>query len=406
MLLSAVAVQAQLAPETLPPAAAPIQLAAAGVSEASAGSAPTYPAAPGYAPGPVKGVPNAASAPGFSTTIAGAESSGVDTSAGACYNSQCGEMCSQTQARLTASSGTTVPVLLQVGTGSNAACTDSTQYIYTCCEQTCSTNTDCSTQDYCGTAPGSSSSTGSYCFGCNCTTGSPNAGVDNSRCKQECAVAYASSLVGNTTNSTSCFPGSAVVSTPMGMQSISSLRIGDKVLTLTPSGQAVYEQIFVFSHRAQKEAAMFTSLTSKSGHKLAATPGHYIWAAKPGQKASIIRMGDVEVGDEILTSALSEGDRELRSPVVHITTERQEGLYNPHTASGSIIVNGVAATAFTDVLPPSTAVYKAVMLPFRAMSFLIPSKAMALAVNDAVLNLYFGSSSAMLRSLVGASAKL
>ena len=112
------------------------------------------------------------------------------------------------------------------------------------------------------------------------------------------------------------------------------------------------------------------------------------------------------MGDEILTSALSEGDRELRSPVVHIESERQEGLYNPHTVSGSIIVNGVAATAFTDVLPPSTAVYAAVVLPFRALSFLIPSKAMAMAINDAILNAYFSASSGVLRSLVGASTKL
>lgn len=69
----------------------------------------------------------------------------------------------------------------------------------------------------------------------------------------------------------------------------------EQVLTLAPLGQAVYEQIFAFSHRAQNEAAMFTTLTSESGHKLAATQGHYIWAAKPGQKASIVRMADVEV---------------------------------------------------------------------------------------------------------------
>lgn len=114
----------------------------------------------------------------------------------------------------------------------------------------------------------------------------------------------------------------------------------------------------------------------------------------------------MQVGDEILTSALSEGDRELRSAVVQITTERQEGLYNPHTASGSIIVDGVAATAFTDVLPPSSAVYRAVVLPLRAMSFLIPSKAMAMAVNDAILNFYFTSGPGVLRSLVQSSAKL
>ena len=197
ILLSAVLTQAQIAPDTLdqlPPAEAPIQLAAAGVESAAAASAPTYPAAPGYAPGPINGVPNAASAPGFATAIAGAEDAGVDTSASACYNTHCGETCAQAGTRISSSSGTTLPVLLQVGTGSNTACTSSTQYIYTCCEQTCTTNTDCSTEDYCGSAPGSTSSTSDYCFSCQCATGSPSAGVSNSRCQQECAVAYASSV--------------------------------------------------------------------------------------------------------------------------------------------------------------------------------------------------------------------
>lgn len=72
----------------------------------------------------------------------------------------------------------------------------------------------------------------------------------------------------------------------------------------------MYEQIFAFSHRAQKEAAMFTTLTSESGHKLAATPGHYVWAAKPGQKANIVRMADVEVSlqHNPLVSGTQPGD--------------------------------------------------------------------------------------------------
>lgn len=116
----------------------------------------------------------------------------------------------------------------------------------------------------------------------------------------------------------------------------------------------------------------------------------------------------MQVGDELLTSAMSEGDRELRSVVTAISTDRQEGLYNPHTASGSIIVNGVAATAFTGVLPPSIAMHTAVALPFRMMSALMPSRLIAQAVNDAVLNTYFSSKcgSGELRSLVGASTKV
>lgn len=116
----------------------------------------------------------------------------------------------------------------------------------------------------------------------------------------------------------------------------------------------------------------------------------------------------MQMGDELLTSAWSKGDRELRSPVAYINLRTQEGLFNPHTVSGSIVVNGVAATAFTDALQPSTAVYATVMLPLRVLSFLIPSKSMAMAFNDAVLDIYFNSLTGpgMLRSLLGAGVKL
>ncbi len=113
------------------------------------------------------------------------------------------------------------------------------------------------------------------------------------------------------------------------------------------------------------------------------------------------------MGDELLTSAMSEGDRELPSAVVTVSKDRQQGLYNPHTASGSIVVNGVAATAFTDVLPPYTLAHTAITLPFRMMSACMPA-AFAQAFNDAVLNTYFRpmSGSGMLRSLLGVGTKV
>ncbi|KAK9848242.1 hypothetical protein WJX84_007277 [Apatococcus fuscideae] len=51
----------------------------------------------------------------------------------------------------------------------------------------------------------------------------------------------------------SCFPSGAQVQTPAGARSIELLRLGDQVLTVQPSGKAVFEEVFMFSHQDAKQ---------------------------------------------------------------------------------------------------------------------------------------------------------
>ena len=128
----------------------------------------------------------------------------------------------------------------------------------------------------------------------------------------------------------------------------------------------------MFSHRDSKTRGTFISLTTASGASIAATPGHYIWAA-----AAVIDNHKTQAGPWILTRAedISIGScmfsadasraSSLCNQVIARTVKIGKGLYNPHTASGSIVVNGVAAATFSDVLPPSLHAHAAITTPFR-----------------------------------------
>lgn len=65
-----------------------------------------------------------------------------------------------------------------------------------------------------------------------------------------------------------------------------------------------------------------------------------------------VRAQGILVGDCLrqLTGSIAPA---TQTCVVGKSESFQAGLYNPHTASGSIVVDGIAALIFTDTLPPS-----------------------------------------------------
>ena len=146
-----------------------------------------------------------------------------------------------------------------------------------------------------------------------------------------------------------------------------------QVLTLGREGKQAFEEVFMFSHQDARTRASFVSLTTQGGVQVSATPGHYLWAAQAQGNAShhpwaLVRAGDISIG----TCLLSANSSPVHSDGCNLVMERamtvQLGLYNPHTASGSIVVDGVAAATFSDILPPSVAAHSAVTGPFRWLS--------------------------------------
>ena len=140
-----------------------------------------------------------------------------------------------------------------------------------------------------------------------------------------------------------------------------------QVLTLGKNGERAFEEVFMFSHRDGWTSATFITLTTASGASISATPGHYLWAAGAPDGSHLMhglwtlaRAADVHVGDCLMSEC--EGGC---SRVVRRALTVQQGLFNPHTKSGSIVVDGLAATTFTDILTASLSAHAAVTAPFR-----------------------------------------
>ncbi|KAK9789396.1 hypothetical protein WJX73_002304 [Symbiochloris irregularis] len=90
-------------------------------------------------------------------------------------------------------------------------------------------------------------------------------------------VSSSSSSSGTGSSKSSCFPASAVVSTPAGQKLMRNLRLGDEVLVGGPATAPHFEKIFLWSHRDASARATFVEIETASGSTLHLTAGHYLF---------------------------------------------------------------------------------------------------------------------------------
>jgi hypothetical protein len=148
-----------------------------------------------------------------------------------------------------------------------------------------------------------------------------------------------------------CFPGSASVTLPGGVEKpMASLAVGD----LVQVAPGEFSPVFMFTHKMGGVEHRFVELTTDSGAKLALTAGHYIYASGCLVAAEAVNVGDV--------LELADGST---SPVTSVATRVAEGLYNPQTVHGDIVVDGVRASTYTTAVAPGFA--HAALSPLRAV---------------------------------------
>lgn len=144
-----------------------------------------------------------------------------------------------------------------------------------------------------------------------------------------------------------CFPGSATVELISGkIVPMREVAIGDRVKT----ADGDFSEVYFFSHRDAHVTTEFVQLTATSGlvssemHTLTASEGHYVHTDRGVVAAKNIKEGDTlyNENNEVLTVTKKE-------------MVMAEGLYSPHTMEGSILVNGVRASTYSDVLPAKVA---------------------------------------------------
>lgn len=131
--------------------------------------------------------------------------------------------------------------------------------------------------------------------------------------------------------------------------------LGDEILC---RNDQEYSPVIGFSHKDESIVTKFREVKLDSGNVLRATHGHYVYKQTESKELDLVLMGDVKIGDSMILGNGSE------SRVVNVKDVMDHGLYNPHTACGDIVVNGIMVSSYTVTIKPFGA--HAVLAPLRA----------------------------------------
>jgi hypothetical protein len=114
-------------------------------------------------------------------------------------------------------------------------------------------------------------------------------------------------------------------------------------------GPSEFSKVYMFSHKDAEVKARLVRLSTAQG-SVRLTAGHYLYVNGKLQTARTVQVGDF----------LSTGK------VTAVSTEWADGLYNPHTMHGDIVVDGVKTSTYTDSVAPSLA--HALLWPARMLA--------------------------------------
>lgn len=156
-----------------------------------------------------------------------------------------------------------------------------------------------------------------------------------------------------------CFPAGATVLLESGETiTLSQLSVGDRVL----SGRGGFSEVLAFTHANSIAWTQFIRVKTAGGHALSLTTSHFLPV-----NGLLLRAGDVRVGDVISTMVMENRSWTVRDDHVTSVEFRMEtGLYNPQTARGDIVVDGVIASCYTDAVEPLAA--HALLSPLRGLA--------------------------------------
>ena len=165
-----------------------------------------------------------------------------------------------------------------------------------------------------------------------------------------------------------CFPSSAFVYT-RNFSSMEDLRIGDEVLTMNAHGKLMYSPIIAFLDRLPSAMFEFVEIQTESKHKLLLTSSHLIFT---NASSMPLYASDVEPGDYVFT--LNPDDNIQPSKVTRVGTVSAVGNYAPLTAEGTMIVDGILVSCYTEVTAKQKDIH-ALFAPLRLLYDMLPQGA-------------------------------
>jgi len=147
-----------------------------------------------------------------------------------------------------------------------------------------------------------------------------------------------------TITSQGCFSAEDTVTLEGGaVIKYSDIKIGDRVLSAKADGTLFFDKVFRITHFSHTESGYFHRIVTSRGKVLELTGNHFIQA---GASGDLIDAGRLKVGDTVYV--VDNGALKARADTITaITSVIRDGVYNVHTLSSSIVVNGVLASHYT-----------------------------------------------------------
>lgn len=177
---------------------------------------------------------------------------------------------------------------------------------------------------------------------------------------------------------------------------LSSIQVGDEIQVMdTETGQFKYSEVLLFLDRNPELFRDYLLIETSSGKKIQVTPSHLIVAIKNSElidnsvkssnnnnksinsytrteennnyenevtsdtrekvfdssfgitfESQIIFASQIEIGDSVITT---DGDRHLIDKVINVKNSRDQGVYAPLTAEGTVVINDVVASCYAVV---------------------------------------------------------
>lgn len=137
---------------------------------------------------------------------------------------------------------------------------------------------------------------------------------------------------------------------------------GVSVAHLRPTGDVIG-----FSHRDERRRAIFRRITvllpsSNRSTFIEASPSHLVYLYRNPTSSVVVAARAVRIGHALVTT---DGARALVTDVTNVT---RHGVYAPLTRSGSLVVNGLRVSCYTDVV--GHVIGHALAAPLRAVPWL------------------------------------
>ena len=143
------------------------------------------------------------------------------------------------------------------------------------------------------------------------------------------------------------------------------IKLGDKLLSVTSQGSAIFSEVVTFLHYEPKTFASYLAIQTESGSVLHVSGNHLLFLTTPDvttAKFKAVIVHSLQPGDYIL--GIESFDSQIQSTrVTNITTVRKQGVYAPMTRCGTIVVDGSVASCYASF--PSHIIAHAVMAPLR-----------------------------------------